>query len=414
MVRRNSMHSQTKLLLIPLSGEETTELAEDMFNILREDFALGDQVEALVGVKRADLESGILKDHRHPLVLDYFVDGEIETDIGRNALKDVVRGKHVVLIEHLLTPNRVMFPNSGDPQRVSPNDHHMTVRGALKVFSKVDLLQITGCFPYQTYVRPHSVEKYETAGFFQFDSLALTLEDLVKGGMKAFVTVDPHSDKAAQIANSLGLSYHAVNPFQSGRTINPHKLGLSGERTEKVMKRLRPYQNCLEELKESGKNIHIVIVDDGTEPRGENFADRAFPELPPEEFYSIVVYLGKGRPSLTGETKPYIKPFTQARIDDPDGIYVLPDDMSASTGTCQQVAKMIKKAGGGCVEVWTTHAVTMPSQYEKANDRKYIDRIRCLDTVPQSENLDMEFIKASGYLLSSEVYKVHQRLVASR
>ena len=411
---KNSMHSQTKLLLIPLSGEETSGLAEDMYNILKGDFALDDQVEALIGKRRADIEKGTLKDHRHPLVLDYFVDGEIENDIGRNALKDIVRGKHIVLIEHLLTPNRMISPDSGDSQRVSPNDHHMTVRAALKVFSKVELLQITGCFPYQTYVRAHSIEKYEIDGFFQFDSLSLTLDDLVKGGLKAMVTIDPHSQKAAQIASSLGLSYHAINPFQSGRTINPFKLGLSGERTEKVMKQLRPYHNRFEVLKKSGKNIYIVIVDDGTEPRGENFADRAYPDLKPEEFYAKVVYFGKGRPSLTGETLPYLKHFSKAPINDSEGIYILPDDMSASTGTAQEVAKVIKRAGGGQVEVWTTHAVTMPVQLTKANDREYINKIVCLDTVPQTKELNMEFIPATSHLLSAELYKLHQRLVASR
>ena len=66
------------------------------------------------------------------------------------------------------------------------------------------------------------------------------------------------------------------------------------------------------------------------------------------------------------------------------------------------------------MEVWTSHAVTMPQQYEKGNNREYIDRLVCLDTIPHGSKLNAEYVKASAYLLAAEVYKAHQKMMSSR
>lgn len=203
--------NQTKLLLLPCSQEETKQLAKDILGILKRDYDLEDQVEILIPKKRNEIKD-TPKDHRHPLVSDFFADIEAQVDIGRNQLKDIVRGKHVVLLEQMLTPNRKV--SEGNEQKVSVNDHHMRVRGFLDVIGKVETLQRTLIVPYLAYVRSHSIEKYEAEGFFQFNSLRLVLKDYVDGGANVLITIDPHSEKAAQEASSLRLDFRSINPFQ--------------------------------------------------------------------------------------------------------------------------------------------------------------------------------------------------------
>lgn len=404
----------TKLLLIPCSGEETTKLAKDIFHILHHDFGLEERVELLDSKHRSDVPKGMIKDYRHPLVADHFADMEAEIDIGRNQLYDEVRGKHVVLVEHMLTPVRQVAAG----QSVSVNDHLMTVRGFLNVLGNTDVSRVSLAAPYLGYVRSHSIEKYQRMGFFQFDSLKVMMRDLAKDGLKTIITIDPHSDKARQVAEEMGMFFHGVNPFQSGRAINPYKLGLIDEKQAKqALQRLRPFQEKFAVLREKHKgHLYGVSVDDGTEHRVENVIERAFPELPPEEVYRLIAYLGKDRDSYGDPSQSYFKPFSQIRKGniDPQGVFILLDDMYASGGTAGGVAQQLKEKGAYRVEVWTTHPVTMPVQYDKANVRSTIDQVVCLDTVPQPPELQVDIIEASAYLLAAEVYKAHERLVGTK
>jgi len=244
------------------------------------------------------------------------------------------------------------------------------------------------------------------------------IHDFQRGGLSAMLAIDPHSIKAAQEAEDAGIDFHAINPFQSSRGINPYKLGLSGERAKEVLRRCRPYQERCKKLKrENNGHLYVVVVDEGTEKRCENFVERAFPELEPEEFYGLLLYFSSDRVSYDDKTT-LEQPFSQIQQDsiDPQGTYVIIDDMAASLGTANGKAQWIKKCGGENVrvELWTSHAVTMPQQHDKANERSYIDKVVCLDTVPQHPNLNIEYINASADLLSSGLYKIHQKLVSSR
>jgi len=414
--------SKAKLLLIPCSGEETAELAKDIADVLRVDLNLGDQVEILFSHIADDIEKGTPKDNRHPLVCDFFADSEAQVDIGRNDLKDVIRGRDVFLVEHLLTPDRRIFENSD--QTVHVNDHIALARGILDVINNptnnVEPLQTTLIAPYITYVRSHSVDWYTEQGFYQANTLQGFIRDFVSSGLNRLITIDPHSERVAEIAQKNGLNYHPVNPFQSGRSINPYKLGLSSNAARKVMNNLRPFHDRFiklrEELKEEDKeHLYVVSVDDGTEKRVENFAERCFQDLPPEEVYQRVIYFDKKRESYDG-TKSKIKHFSQINENniDKQGTYIIIDDMYASGGTAQKIAEYLKRNGAKRVEVWTSHAVTMPQQYEKGNNREYIDRLVCLDTIPHGSKLNAEYVKASAYLLAAEVYKAHQKMMSSR
>ncbi|MBI5393474.1 hypothetical protein HZA96_06410 [Candidatus Woesearchaeota archaeon] len=411
------MSSQPKMLLVACSGSKTAQLTREVHRILQDDFGLNHLVELLESMRRADVPKEAGKDHRAPLVSDYFPDVEAQIDSGRNLLKDVYQGKHVVLMEHLLTPDRLVC--EGDTQRVSVNDHLMTVRGFLDVIAnaKIETLQRTLATPYLSYVRSHSIEKYRERGFHQFDSLRLTLKDFKKDGLDAIVTIDPHSEKAAQISEELQMKFHIINPFQSGRALNPYKLGLAGESGIEVRKKLRPFQNRFAQMKEeSGNHLYIVVVDDGTERRCENFLDRAFSEIiDEEELYKLICYFGGDRVSY-GDKKSSFKSFSQINEHniDPQGIYIMLDDMFASGGTSNNIAKKLREWNASRVEVWTSHVVTAPMQYSKANDRSSISKVVCLDTIPQSPILDIEYIPASAYLLAAELYKVHKKLASTR
>jgi len=323
-----------------------------------------------------------------------------------------------VLVEHLLTPDRLASPKS--PQTVGVNDHVMTVRGFLDVIRKAggkeDVPQITLISPYLNYVRSHSIEKYEARGFFQFDSLRLTLGDYYSGGLGSLITIDAHSEKAAQIANDLGIDYHSINPFQSSRAINPAKLGLTGEKAKEMLKRNRPFQESFKGLREEyGDHLYVVSVDDGTERRAENFAERAFSDLPTELAYTKLVYFEKDRGTYQMSTQKF-KPFSAIKEDnvDPQGVYVIIDDMYSSGKTVNTVAKILKDLGAKRVEARITHAVTVPEQYQEANQRTFLDRVVCLDTVPHTEGLQVEYIPATSDLVAADLYKIHQKLVAGR
>ncbi|MBT6402165.1 ribose-phosphate pyrophosphokinase, partial [Candidatus Woesearchaeota archaeon] len=365
--------------------------------------------------RRKDINKDTIKDNRHPLVSDYFSDLEVQVDVGRNRLKDIIRGKHVALVEHLLTPNRLV--GEDETQIVGVNDHIMTVRGFLDDISKVDTLKKTLVAPYLSYVRSHSIEKYEERGFFQFDSLRKTLSDYKGDKLNSLITIDPHSIKSAQIAENMGLEFHAINPFQSGRAIVPYKLGLSGGKAKKIFKKLRPFQEKFANLRKRNKrnNVYCVSVDDGTEKRTENFMERAYPDLEPEELYSMIAFLDKDRVSY-GNSLAAFKHFSQINENniDKEGTYVIIDDMFVSARTANDVSKILKQLGANRVEVWTSHPVTSLKQHKTANDRTYIDHVVCLDTIPQSPDLNIEYINASADLLAAELYKSHQKLVASR
>ena len=54
----------------------------------------------------------------------------------------------------------------------------------------------------------------------------------------------------------------------------------------------------------------MVVVDEGTEKRCENFVERAFPELEPEEFYGLLLYFSSDRVSYDDKTT-LEQPFSQ-------------------------------------------------------------------------------------------------------
>ena len=177
----------------------------------------------------------------------------------------------------------------------------------------------------------------------------------------------------------------------------------------------KEHMDFLRQAKELGDHLYVVSVDDGTEKRCENFVERAYPELTEAQVYARLAYLDKYRISYDQSVIRF-KPFSVINENnfDKEGTYILIDDMFASGGTANQVAELLKSLGAKRVEVWVSHIVTVPEQLELGNDRRFIDKLVGLNTVPALPGLNAEYIKASADLLAAELYKIHQKLIASR
>ena len=206
-----------------------------------------------------------------------------------------------------------------------------------------------------------------------------------------------------------------LETFQSGRSINPAKLGLINKNDiEKVMPNLRPYMTRFKQLQEQDEDkIYIVSLDDGTENRCENFTNRAYENK--ENPYEMLVYILKERLSYESSRIAF-KSFSMINEDniDKEGRYILLDDMFASGGSVDKVSTMLKSYGAKYIEAWVVHAVTAPSQIEKVKRMNRVDKIVCLDTVIQDPELGFEYIHASADLLAAELYKVHQKFLSNR
>jgi len=400
----------TKLLLVSGSAEDTKKLTRETHHILRTNLQMGDQVEILETKIGDEILNGTLKNHAHPLVACSFIDGETRVEGGKTTLYDTVRGKHVVLVDHLFTPTR----------KESPNDNIHRVRGLLNLCRGVELPQITLATPYLPYVRAHSIPSYKKKGFHQFDSLTMMLKDFQKDGLDGILTIHLHSQRATQIAEDLRMFLYEANPFQSARKINPFKLGFTTGKVKQAktfLKHLRPFQERFGIYKNRGRKLYTVSVDDGTESRTENFSERAFSDLDPGELFALVAYLGKGRDSFGDPTNSSFKHFSQINESniDPKGIFIMADDMIASGGTADKSAALIKKGSSRAkVELWVSHPVIVGEQIPRVNELPTIDKIVCLDTVPQFPNLNVEIIPASAYFLAGMIYKTHQKLVTTR
>lgn len=395
---------QTKLLI--LSGlADSRDLATKIRNILRDDYKMGNSVEMLRAKQNGDVPRGTLKNHLAPLVIDFFPDKEAQVDVGRNQLKDIISGKHVAIVQYLYNPT----------SDISLNDRLINTIGILDVLKKGEVHHKTLVSPYTTYLRSHSIEKYENQGFFQFDSLTFIVNNLFRyGDLDTMISIDPHSEKIKDLVLEVKgeRNYQAINPFQSTRSINPAKLGLTSKvEIERVMPNLRPFHERFKRLKEKyGEKIYFVSADNGTESRVENFTNRAYNEL--ENPYIKMLYFDKHRQSyVTSTTK--LKHFSESNID-AEGAYIIIDDMFASGGTADKVASMIKEKGAKYVEGWFSHMVTAEKQIEKAKKIRSIDNIVCLNTITQDTRLQADHLEVSEHLLAAELYKAHENFLSRR
>ena len=389
-----------KLLIVP-GLPDSHELAKDIHRILRDDYRLEDGVEILFPKTRKEIPAGDSKGQNSQFVVDFFPDMEVQVDIGQIGLEGIIRDKHVAIVQHLYNPVGIG----------SVNDRIAVVEGMLDLFAKTSTAHRSLVAPFSTYLRAHSVEKYEQRGFFQFDSLTRMLKKYKSFDLNTMISIDPHSIKVKEVALGLGMVFRDMNPFRSARSINPAKLGFSGDEGKKVIMRLRPFLERFAQMKRDDSHLYLVSADSGVEKRAEYFLDRAFPEL--KDPYIKLAYFGKDRGSYASSSAEF-KSFSRINETniDPDGTFIIIDDMFASGGTANKRAKILKENGAKRVEVWTSHAVTSQDQIEKAKGLEYIDKIVCLDTVQQDPRLGIEYINVSADLLAAELYKCHEALHA--
>jgi phosphoribosylpyrophosphate synthetase len=392
-------NNPAKLLIVP-GLKDSHKLAKDIHRILRDDYRLGEEgIELLLPKTRDEIPSSERKGQNSSLVVDFFPDMEVQTDIGQIGLEGIIRDKHVAIVQHLYNPVGIG----------SVNDRIAIVEGMLDLFGKTSTAHKSLVAPFSTYLRAHSVEKYEQRGFFQFDSLTRMLKKYKAFDLNTMISIDPHSVKVKEVALGLGMLFRDMNPFRSARSINPAKLGFSGDEGREVIMRLRPFLERFVQIKKENSHLYLVSADSGVEKRAEYFVDRAFPEL--DLPHIKLAYFGKDRGSYarsSAEFKSYSR-INETNIDT-EGTYIIIDDMFASGGTANKRAKILKDNGAKRVEVWTSHAVTSQEQVEKAMALKFIDKIVCLDTVQQDPRLGIEYINASADLLAAELYKCHEAL----
>jgi phosphoribosylpyrophosphate synthetase len=443
-ILKKSSHS--RLLLVSGTGDSRV-LAEAILPVLRDTYGMGQAVEVLKPEKNEDVKS-MKKGHTYPFVLDRFPDGEIRVDVGRNTLFDIVRGKHVAIIRHLYTPTRIGLRvddrvvyleeiarairdsrkvNGLDKcvesivkiiqNNISLNDHIMGARGMLNVMKNADVLQRTLVAPYLPYLRSHSVDKYRKQGFFQFDSLDMMLDDFSRGQVDCIVCIDPHSEKLIEVAQKYNIDINAVNPFKSSEMINPAKLGLSRDKAERVMSTLEPFIEYYRQIKKKYGRIYFISPDDGAEKRVETFLIECKRQVDPSLSWDYLGYRNKTRETMMGQ-KGDFKLFSIVNEDniDPDGVYVVIDDMLSSGSTAEDIAKTVKKYGSSRnrVELWCSHPVG--PEREKLKKLKYLDSIVVLDTIIQDEpdELRLHYLNCTHHLLAAEIYKAHMRLEAER
>lgn len=213
------------------------------------------------------------------------------------------------------------------------------------------------------------------------------------------------------------------NPFESSVFINPRKLGLKKDDARVVKAKLQPFLEHYRQMKEKdaykGKQVYFISPDGGAEMRVERFiayAQAFVDDLPPEEVeWDYMGYRDKSRATIEGSAATF-KHFSGVNLEniDPDGVYIILDDMLSSGGTAEKLASALKKEGAGCVELWCSHAVA--PERDKVMKLEALDKIVVLDTIlhDNPEELKLEYIEASADILAAELYKAHMRLEEAR
>ena len=88
------MDNATKLLIFPVSGQETAALGRDIYNILRKDYGMANDVEIMDTKRRTKIRSGTRKDHKHPVVT-----GQVK--LYKDVFEFRTMNKHTTFLEEL-------------------------------------------------------------------------------------------------------------------------------------------------------------------------------------------------------------------------------------------------------------------------------------------------------------------------
>lgn len=388
------MIDKTNLVLISGTYDWDIKLTKEIYDNLLKIYKLKD-IEYLIPKTKSNLSDHEKKniDSNRPLIFDFFSDREPRTEIGKTTLESKIKGKQIVLIKYMYTPNGP-----------SPNDHHMQLRGFVEDnIKKIDIKKFTLATPYFPFIRSHSVDKYEKQGVYQMNSLKMVLGDLKRAGVDEIITIDPHSDKFGTYCKDLGIGPHFRTPFDTTRYVNWSQLGFNTrEEAKKVLKHLETFITYYNENKPNYKNLKIIPPDDGREDISFRFAIDIGLDIP-DIGYILKVRLDEGVTEIKG-----FKTFSLFKEENirEDHVFVIDDDMISGGSTGDDIAKYLKDNGAKKVELWTTHPVC-PNP-EKIAELKYLDQIVALDTVPN--NIEkIKYIKSTSHILASHIYKSYKR-----
>lgn len=395
---------QSKLVLVSGTGD-SPKLARNIYTELRDTYNMGDSVSLFVPKKPNEVNKNLVKNRTYPAVLGSYTDRETRGDGGSNILLDKIRGNHAVIVKYMYTPKR-------EPD-MHINDHIMEVKALLDVFKHTDTLRKTLAVPYLTYLRSHSIEKYEKKKFYQFDALTDMVESFKFKGLEGIICIDPHSDKIIEKGREFNIEVNTINPFSSTRYTDPSKLGLN-DNSEKVLSKLRPFLERFKKIKESKeyKNIKFIFpsLDENAEKRVREFI------IDSELFWDSMAYMNKTRNTL-GKPIFQIKSFSKINEGSKikDAVCIGLDDMVDSGGTSDGGFEYLKnKEFMKHSELWVSHPL-IPDR-KKVKALKNIDKIVALDTIihKNPEEIKLEYIKCSHHLLAAEIFKAHMKLDEER
>ncbi|MBI2129978.1 ribose-phosphate pyrophosphokinase [Candidatus Woesearchaeota archaeon] len=387
--------------LILVSGDsEGKKLARDIFRILREEYSIGEDVKVLEGKKANELtpEEKVNKNETRPLVIDEFPDTETRVEAGLFSVQPLT-GAHVVYIDYLFQPN----------SDLSINDRLSQARGFGEMLEYIPIRKLTFCFPYSTYVRAHSVEKYAERGFLQANILRRFIRDFSrlpedwpnKKARVELITIDVHNEKIFDYCKRYSVLFHHYDPFRAEADYT--KLGINklSDDVKPRLARLTPFLTFYKENEDRLKDAVVVIADDGTEDRTKSFG-RSIGELYENMPVAIKDRIDAGNIRVAG-----FKPFGKITLENiiKGKTAILIDDLLASGGTAVDTTTFLKEKCGASYVIWLlSHNVnTDPSKIETSS----IDELYVLDTVPQ-KTPKVNVLEYSKYLLASRLYKSYK------
>ncbi|MFC1801068.1 phosphoribosyltransferase family protein [Nanoarchaeota archaeon] len=395
------MNQLAKLVLVTGSGR-SSEIGDQVFNILRDTYKLGDKVDLIKSVPydALDEDQKGIRDRTRPLVIDRFKDSEVRVEVGKDVLLRRLRGTHVAFLKYLFDP---------DEGGIHVNRHLFEVYAFGRFLNKHlkrrgDLEHLTLVSPYLTYLRMHSVDKYiENDDFYQANTLELNIDILdMVCGIDSILTMDPHSDDVKKYCETMGMDFQGHNPFSSSRYTNFAKLGFEKEGDARnTLNALQPFINYFENHKEEYKDAIVIAPDDGSENRSEHFV------VDTGLSFKNLAYMNKKRIEAGDVKLSRFKYFSAIKEEDVKGrVCILTDDMVASGNTAEKVAEYLHKLGAERVELWVTHAVC--PEMGKIEELKYVNKIISLDSIIR-ENDKIIQVPATAQILSAQIYKNYHK-----
>ena len=315
------------------------------------------------------------RNNKSPYIVGKFDNSETRVECGTDILNPYTEGRHVVILKDF-------FDSTNN---LSVNDNIFEVEAIadmLEYTSPVRVSLFAGYFPY---VRSHSYDKYKKRGLIQTRKLEKLVTHLADSGVNEIVTIDPHSNMIWDLCRRNNIEFQDLNPFQSSTSVDYETLGLTkpfDELEKGIIHAQTPFVAFYQDDRSREvlgslpvlKNPFVIIPDAGAYERSRTFA------IESGIGWDNVLWLDKDRigPGNVDDASVLEQsPLKLGDVKGKEGIII--DDLFATGGTAEYIAKFVKENGGASrIEAWVTHTDNpFPKRYNQLN---YIDSIIALET----------------------------------